>query len=301
VVCPSLVQGRRAPAQLIDALVRLQEQGYVEAIVMARGGGSVQDLACFDDERLCRALFACAVPVVCAVGHTENNPVCNHVAWAAYTPSRSAELVVPSAAEVRRDLARASERLGGTHRRLESKGLLVRDAGNRVRRADALDAWMARLRERAGSVRSAGAVVEAIAGDVRERSARLGVGFRRQLDDHSRDYGHAMARLLRDTRRGFERRSDLVGTSVMREGAALTERADRRLQTASDGARHAAALVAAHDLRRRGWLLATVGGAPVRSIAELRAGVHIELQVHDGAASAVVESVHHNAESDAHD
>ena len=77
------------------ALARMTEHPLVDAVVMARGGGSVQDLACFDDEGLCRAVFACELPVVCAIGHTDNNPVCNHVAWPAYTPSRSAELVVP--------------------------------------------------------------------------------------------------------------------------------------------------------------------------------------------------------------
>ena len=68
--------------------------------MLARGGGSVQDLVAFDDERLCRAIFACAKPVIAAIGHTDNVPVCNHVTWAAYTPSRSAELAVPSAASL---------------------------------------------------------------------------------------------------------------------------------------------------------------------------------------------------------
>jgi exodeoxyribonuclease VII large subunit len=111
IACASLVQGTAAPMQLIDSLARLQDHPRVDVIIMARGGGSVQDLVCFDDEGLCRALFACEVPVVCAIGHTDNKPVCNHVAWPALTPSRSAELVVPSAAELRREIAAALERL----------------------------------------------------------------------------------------------------------------------------------------------------------------------------------------------
>ncbi len=105
VTCGSLVQGKRAPRDLIDALARMTEHPLVDVVVIARGGGSVQDLACFDDEGLCRAVFACELPVVCAIGHTDNNPVCNHIAWAAYTPSRSAELVVPSASQLRQDIA----------------------------------------------------------------------------------------------------------------------------------------------------------------------------------------------------
>jgi exodeoxyribonuclease VII large subunit len=301
VLCPSLVQGKRAPAQLIDSLARLQEHGLVDAIVMARGGGSVQDLACFDDERLCRAIFACAVPVVCAVGHTQNNPVCNHVAWAAYTPSRSAEMLVPSAIEVRTHIAHASERLRAAQQRLDSGALVVQTAGTRLRRANVLDAPAALLGERASSIRNAGAVLEAIAGGVRERSSRLGVGSRRQLDDHSRDYCNAIARLLRDSRRGFDRRSAHVGDAVAGQAALLHERVHRHLRNATRSADHAAALVAAHDLRGRGWLLATSNGAPLRSAADLSAGARIELQIHDGAALALVESVHHNTESDAHD
>jgi exodeoxyribonuclease VII large subunit len=132
VTCPSLVQGRTASRQLIDALARLQEHPRVDVIVLARGGGSVQDLACFDDERLCRALFACDVPVVCAIGHTDNNPVCNHVAWPAFTPSRSAELVVPSAAELRRELDRAGERLDAAQSRLALAGERVRATAARI-------------------------------------------------------------------------------------------------------------------------------------------------------------------------
>ncbi|MDQ3741262.1 MAG: exodeoxyribonuclease VII large subunit, partial [Actinomycetota bacterium] len=111
VTCCALVQGAAAPRDLVDALARMQEHPLVDVIVVARGGGSVQDLVAFDDERLCRALFACAKPVITAIGHTDNVPVCNHVAWAAYTPSRSAEMAVPSAAELHQGLALAARRV----------------------------------------------------------------------------------------------------------------------------------------------------------------------------------------------
>jgi exodeoxyribonuclease VII large subunit len=107
-------------------------------IVLARGGGSVQDLACFDDERLCRAVFACAVPVVCAIGHTDNNPVCNHVAWPAFTPSRSAELVVPSAAELRQQIEAAGRRVRALSRRLEVSSQRLAACTARLARTAAL-------------------------------------------------------------------------------------------------------------------------------------------------------------------
>jgi exodeoxyribonuclease VII large subunit len=155
VTCGSLVQGKRAPRDLIDALARMTEHPLVDVVVIARGGGSVQDLACFDDEGLCRAVFACELPVVCAIGHTDNNPVCNHIAWAAYTPSRSAELVVPSASQLRRDIAAirgcldnvprsvrlVSERLAHTNEQLHCTAKLeahtgqVRELSNQIQGA----------------------------------------------------------------------------------------------------------------------------------------------------------------------
>lgn len=112
VTCTAVVQGARAPLDIIDALARLDAHPLVDVIVIARGGGSVQDLIAFDDERLCRAVFACGTPVIAAIGHTDNIPVCNHVAWAAETPSRSPEFAVPSSAALRQELDLAGAQLG---------------------------------------------------------------------------------------------------------------------------------------------------------------------------------------------
>jgi exodeoxyribonuclease VII large subunit len=144
VTCNALVQGKSAPRDLIDALARLQDHPLVDVIVIARGGGSVQDLIAFDDERLCRAIFACDLPVVAAIGHTDNVPVCNHITHAAFTPSRSAEMVVPSIVELRQTLAHARqaldrlaekvehrlERVQGLHERLRVPALLEQRAQN---------------------------------------------------------------------------------------------------------------------------------------------------------------------------
>jgi exodeoxyribonuclease VII large subunit len=121
VACDALVQGKAAPRDIIDALAYLQEHPLVDVIVIARGGGATQDLAAFDDERLCRALFACDAPVVAAIGHSDNAPVCNHVTHAAYTPSRSAELAVPSVAELRQEIALARQTLYQAPARIDRK------------------------------------------------------------------------------------------------------------------------------------------------------------------------------------
>jgi exodeoxyribonuclease VII large subunit len=95
VFCAASVQGVHAVGSIIDALGALQALKGVDTIVLARGGGSTADLLAFDDERLCRAIFACAVPVITSIGHTKDRPNCDHVAAAyAPVPAKAAELAI---------------------------------------------------------------------------------------------------------------------------------------------------------------------------------------------------------------
>ena len=92
------VQGVNAVAQIVEALQELDADPEVDVIVIARGGGSVEDLLPFSDETLCRAIAACTTPVVSAVGHEPDNPLCDLVAdLRAATPTDAAKKVVPDA------------------------------------------------------------------------------------------------------------------------------------------------------------------------------------------------------------
>ncbi|OBH06372.1 exodeoxyribonuclease VII large subunit [Mycobacterium sp. E1747] len=97
------VQGPNAVAQIVEALYELDRHVEVDVIVVARGGGSVEDLLPFSDETLCRAIAACRTPVISAVGHEPDNPLCDLVAdLRAATPTDAAKKVVPdTAAELR--------------------------------------------------------------------------------------------------------------------------------------------------------------------------------------------------------
>lgn len=106
--CCCRIQGAGAVEAIIESLIALQAHPLVDVIVIARGGGSVQDLATFDDERLCRAIRAIGTPVVTAIGHTANNPVCSHVTHAAFVPRHAAERVVPDRHDLLRDVDDAS-------------------------------------------------------------------------------------------------------------------------------------------------------------------------------------------------
>jgi exodeoxyribonuclease VII large subunit len=106
------VQGPNAVPQIVEALHELNADGDVDVIVVARGGGSVEDLLAFSDETLCRAIAACRTPVVSAVGHEPDKPLCDLVAdLRAATPTDAAKRVVPDAAAEQRlvdDLRRRS-------------------------------------------------------------------------------------------------------------------------------------------------------------------------------------------------
>lgn len=97
------VQGVNAVAQIVEALRDLDRNPDVDVIVLARGGGSVEDLLPFSDETLCRAISACRTPVISAVGHEPDNPLCDLVAdLRAATPTDAAKKVVPDAAAEQR-------------------------------------------------------------------------------------------------------------------------------------------------------------------------------------------------------
>ncbi|OBI87190.1 exodeoxyribonuclease VII large subunit [Mycobacterium asiaticum] len=97
------VQGVNAVPQLVEALADLDRDPEVDVIVIARGGGSVEDLLAFSDETLCRAISACRTPVISAVGHEPDNPLCDLVAdLRAATPTDAAKRVVPDTAAEQR-------------------------------------------------------------------------------------------------------------------------------------------------------------------------------------------------------
>ena len=175
-VAETLVQGPRAAAGIVAALEELSGQPEVDVIVLTRGGGSFEDLLPFSDERVVRAVAGCPVPLVSAVGHEQDTPLCDLAADVrASTPTAAGKLVVPDVDVLRRELARAHavlergarrtlqrehERLRRAHsglergarRTLERDGRRIESLRERLRRAPALLVE----RRRGGIERSAG-------------------------------------------------------------------------------------------------------------------------------------------------
>jgi len=110
-VAETYVQGPRAPSTIATAIGDLCRRGC-DVIVLARGGGSFEDLLPFSDERVVRAVAQCAVPIVSAVGHEQDTPLCDLAADVrASTPTAAARLLVPDLAELRARLAQSRDRL----------------------------------------------------------------------------------------------------------------------------------------------------------------------------------------------
>jgi exodeoxyribonuclease VII large subunit len=157
-VAETYVQGPFAATAMIEALRDVAAEPEVDVIVLSRGGGSFEDLLPFSDERLVRAITACPVPVVSAVGHEQDTPLCDLAADArASTPTAAARLVVPDATELVARLARSRDGLArGARSVVERRRERLVHAHDRLRRAPALavERKRARLEQAAGRLRA---------------------------------------------------------------------------------------------------------------------------------------------------
>lgn len=160
---PSAVQGEAAPGELINALKRLARWQELELgpgpelVIIGRGGGSLEDLWAFNDEGLARAIVACPIPVIAAIGHEVDVTIADLVAdLRAATPSAAAELAVPDRSDwltnfaqierrlqstARRGFGQVRERLRHLTQRLRHPGHLLRE---RIQRTDELELRMRR-------------------------------------------------------------------------------------------------------------------------------------------------------------
>ena len=112
VLLPVRVQGAEAPPEIAGALRYANKWRVADLIITGRGGGSIEDLWAFNDERVARAIYDSEIPVISAVGHEPDVTISDYVADArASTPSNAAEIAVPDQRELRRRLAALGERM----------------------------------------------------------------------------------------------------------------------------------------------------------------------------------------------
>jgi exodeoxyribonuclease VII large subunit len=303
--CSASVQGVHAVGSVIDALGRLQAIEGVDVIVLARGGGSTADLLAFDDERLCRAIFACAVPVITSIGHTKDRPNCDHVASAfAPVPAKAAELAIRHSAEELLEeldrhnlsLRRGVERIGGLRDRLgelwagarplralraiaedigghgqlvsskAERGLLRLDA-ELARAAQALDATRGMPMQ---SIELLAARLDSVGARADGKRRDLLAAIDRRILEAEADVRARMSRSLEDLIRGSERLRPTADRAVAHE----RQRVDALV-----------AVLQAKDFRRNGWTVATgPDGEPIKSVTQLAVGQELTLHLADGKA-----------------
>ena len=105
ILCPVAVQGEFAPSQLVKAVKLFNQLDNVDVIIIGRGGGSFEDLNCFNDEALIRTIYNSNIPIISAVGHETDYTLCDFVSdLRAPTPSAAAELAVPDINEILRSV-----------------------------------------------------------------------------------------------------------------------------------------------------------------------------------------------------
>ena len=194
VLSPAMVQGERAKESIAEALQRLDEEGGCDVIIVARGGGSLEDLWAFNEEIVARAIYACRTPVVSGVGHETDETIADYVADVrAPTPSAAAELTTPDI----RDLKSTTVHL---------EGMLGR-------------ALSIRLQQERASVDRARRQLEAGLPDIGT--------LRRRIDDQSRIAATAVAHLSRQRRLEvdglYQRLRGLDPRATLSRGFAIVE------------------------------------------------------------------------------
>ena len=132
VLSPTQVQGDGAAASIASALELLDREGGCDVIIVARGGGSLEDLWSFNEEVVARAIYACSTPVVSGVGHETDETIADYVADVrAPTPSAAAELIVPDARDLKSTAMFLLQRMS---RSLATRVEQEREGVNRLRR-----------------------------------------------------------------------------------------------------------------------------------------------------------------------
>ena len=200
-VAETLVQGPRAASAIAEALREICDAPEIDVVVLARGGGSFEDLLPFSDERLVRALAACPVPVVSAVGHEQDTPLSDLVADArASTPTAAARLVVPDLAELMAHLERSRTALArGAQGALERERRRLDLARDHLRRAPLLlvERRRATLEHAAGRLRALspratlerGYAIVRTAGEIVRSSSQVATGNRVDVELGTGSFG----------------------------------------------------------------------------------------------------------------
>lgn len=272
-VLPVPVQGTTAAAQVGAMLQRAGASGRYDALLVTRGGGSLEDLWAFNDEALARAIAASPVPVVSAVGHETDFTLADFAAdIRAPTPSVAAELLVPDADDLRRRIATFEARL--QRQQLQQ----LRQAMQRADRAA--------LRLHA---QRPGARIELLGRRQAEALRRLGAAWQRRIDRDRARLSHAGAALRAgDPRRRMQQLRERLAAFASRPQAAIARRLGEDARQLRGLARSLEAVSPLATVARGYAILQREDGTLVRSTTQVAPGDAVEARVSDGTISLKV-------------
>jgi exodeoxyribonuclease VII large subunit len=275
------VEGKVAPGALMTGMKAVVDAG-AEVVLLVRGGGSFEDLMPFNDERLAITISRCPVPVVTGIGHEPDTSIADMVADVrASTPTAAAEAAVPSAADVRAQLAAASDRMAA----------LVR-AQLRTHERE-VDAVVGRPVFKDPAILFAtDAQTLDILGDRLHRAIPASVERDRAV---LASYGTRLATRGRTLTRAFCMKTDEEGRVLLSRGAALVEGYDAQWKLAASRLNDLSPLA----VIGRGYALARNDeGRIVSSIADAPVGSRIAVRVADGTLSADVVAATHDEQTE---
>ena len=280
-ILPVPVQGREAPAAIVAMLNAASRARRHDVLLLTRGGGSLEDLWAFNDEAVARAIRACLIPVVSAVGHEIDFTIADFAAdLRAPTPSAAAELLVPDRSDLMRGYARLRERL---------EQLLRRVIESRVQRIDHLlarvnaqrpQARLGRADERLSALRRR--LLETVHGRLERRAGRLALSRTRLF--------------ARDPATLVSRRAERVHTLGARLHAVVALGIGQRAARLGEFARTLNAVSPLATLERGYAILSErESGRVVRSVAQAPAGTPLRARLADGELDLQVRAARHAA------
>jgi exodeoxyribonuclease VII large subunit len=274
-VLPVPVQGAGAAAQIVDMLHRAGASGRYDALMLTRGGGSLEDLWSFNEETVARAVAASPVPLICAVGHETDFCLAEFAADVrAPTPSVAAELLVPH----RDDLSR---RLQSLHRRMQV--LQMQALRNAMQRTDRAALKLHALRPQA--------YVQMLCRRQAEALRRLEAAWKRQLDRDRARLRHADAVLrARHPQRRVERMRERMAAVANRPQAAIARRLAHEALRLRGLARSLEAISPLSTVARGYTILRHADGRIVRRMDDARPGDRVAARLVDGDLPLRVEA-----------
>jgi len=266
-VLPVPVQGREAPPAIVAMLKKASASARYDVLLVTRGGGSLEDLWAFNDEAVARAIHACAVPVVSAVGHEVDFSIADFVAdLRAPTPSAAAELLVPDAQATLRHLRQLQQRLATLQqRRLQALGQRVDHQFARLQ-AQRPQARLARDRERLTHLQH-----------------RLLAVLREQRQGQRARLDRLHARLLaRHPQQRLALLQHRLAEQAQRLRQAMTRQLERERHALQQAARTLHAVSPLATLERGYAILFDQTGRVVRSANAVAAGETVKVRLADG-------------------